>query len=199
MTKTPIQTLAYAISDVGNWTWINIQEASLVQLEFGNAMVNMNTPEDGKPPSHRLALVFRDPVSVTVLYHKDAQLPADWLKLFNQDQLEPFSIDYDNFSFEKEKIKAILSGADRTEVILGGRYADHAENSCQLGFWTEEIGIVIVADSMDIYSHTGEITLDEIVTYHQAWWDYWKKYWDVKDTPEALPYDALCEITIPVK
>lgn len=199
MTQTPIQTLAYALSDVGNWTWINIEEAALVQLEFANAMVNMNTPEDGKAPSHRLALVFRQPVSVTILYSNDTQLPADWLQLFNEDKLEPFSIDYENFSFEKEKIQDILAAADRTETILGNSYTDHADNNCQLGFWTEEIGIVIVADSMDIYSHAGEITLDEIVACHQLWWEYWKKYWDVKDTPEALPYDALCEMTIPVK
>jgi hypothetical protein len=60
-----------------------------------------------------------------------------------------------------------------------------------------EVGIVIVADKMKIVSHSGEIELSKIPELHQKWWDYWKKYWEVKDSNSPLPYDPLCEITIP--
>ena len=50
---------------------------------------------------------------------------------------------------------------------------------------------------MKIVAHSGQIELNKIPEFHQKWWDYWKKYWDLKDTKSPLPYDPLCEITIP--
>ena len=31
------------------------------------------------------------------------------------------------------------------------------------------------------------------------WWDYWKDYYDKRDTEEAYEKDYACEVTIPLK
>ena len=195
--KTPIQTLAYAISDVGLWTWWTTDSNKSVQLEFDRAMLFIENPENKEKPSNRLALRFLNPKSVTILYKKESKLPKNWLELFEKDKLEPFSVDYENFSFDKEQVSKILASADSTETIIGEKYNDKTNGTCRLGFWAGEIGIVIVADTMKIVEHSGQIDLNKIPELHQKWWGYWKKYWDLKDTKSPLPYDPLCEITIP--
>lgn len=197
--KTPLQTLGYAISDVGLWTWWVTDSTKSVQLEFDRAMLNFDNPKEGQPPSHRLALRFVNPISVTVLYKKESQLPNNWLELFNQDKLEPFSVDYEHFSFDHNEIKEIVKLADRFEAIIGEKYDSikSIDNKIQLGFWAGEVGIVILADSMLLVNHAGKVPLDSIPEIHETWWNYWRNYWDLKDTKNPLPYDPLCEITIP--
>ncbi len=197
MKKTPTQTLAYAISDVGLWTWWTTDSTKSVQLEFDRAMLFIDNPENKVTPSNRLALRFVNPKSVTLLYKKESGLPKNWLELFEKDKLEPFSVDYEHFSFDREQVNKILTSADSSETVIGGNYKDYSNGVSQLGFWAGEVGIVIVADSMKIVSHSGQIELANIPELHQKWWDYWKKYWDLKDTKSPLPYDPLCEITIP--
>lgn len=194
--KTPLQTLEYAISDVGLWTWWTTDSNKSVQLEFDRTMLFIENEENKVQPSNRIALRFINPISVTLLYKKENKLPANWLELFENDKLEPFSVDYENFSFEQSEISEILKSADKTETIIGDKFIN-AKNKVQLGFWAGEIGIVIVADTMKIVSHSGQIELENITKLHQKWWDYWKKYWDLKDTKTPMPYDPLCEITIP--
>ena len=67
-------TLAYAISDVGVWTWWAEQLPDFVQLEFGGAMLNFQSQQSDSPPSHKLALQFVRPASVAVLRTKDFTL-----------------------------------------------------------------------------------------------------------------------------
>lgn len=193
--KTPIQKLEYAISDVGLWTWWTTNDKS-VQLEFDRTMLNIDDQENREIPSHRIALRFVNPKSVTLLYKKESKLPKDWIELFEKDKLKPFTVDYENFSFDNLEISKILKSADHTETIIGKKYSETTGLST-LGFWAGEIGIVIIADTMKIVSHAGEIELNKISELHQKWWDYWSKYWEVKETKSPMAYDPLCEITIP--
>src|SRR5262249_17729729 len=146
----------------------------------------------------KLALRFINPKSVTLLYKKESRLPKNWLDLFEKDKLQPFSVDYEHFSFDSDRVRKIFLTADSTETIIGENYSDNLNGVCTLGFWAGEVGIVIVADSMKIVSHSGQIELQKIPELHQKWWEYWKNYWDMKETKSPLPYDPLCEITIPL-
>lgn len=193
--KTPLETLEYAISDVGIWNWWVVDEGKSVQLEFDRAMLYFETEKE--MPSNRLALRFINPKSVTVLYNKENKLPENWLELFNKDELDPFSIDYENFSFNKKELIEIINLADKIETIIGDEFDSVTDNKVQLGFWAGEIGIVILADEMQIVNHSGKIPIENIPELHSKWWDYWKKYWDLKDTENKMAYNPLCEITIP--
>lgn len=194
--KTPLQTLEYAISDIGIWTWWTTDTNKSVQIEFDRTMLFIEKEENKEQPSNKIALRFLNPISVTVLYKKENKLPNNWLELFENDKLEPFSVDYEYFSFEHNEIIEILKSADKTETIIGEKYTN-SNNKVELGFWAGEIGIIIVADTMKIFSHYGQIELEKIPELHKKWWDYWKKYWAIKDTKSAFQYDPLCEITIP--
>ena len=193
--KTPLETLEYAISDVGIWNWYVYNEGKSVQLEFDRAMLYFDT--ETETPSNRLALRFVNPKSVTVLYNEENNLPENWLELFNKDKLEPFSIDYENFSFDKKEFAEMINLANKTETIIGQEYSQIQDNKVQLGFWVGEVGLIILADEMHIVNHTGKIPLEKIPELHSKWWDYWKKYWELKDSSNEMPYDPLCEITIP--
>lgn len=197
--KSPIGILEYAISDVGLWTWWATDSTKYVQLEFDRTMLLLSEPTNEKAASNKLAIQFKSPVSVTILTKKESKLPNDWLTLFNEDKLEPFQIDYEFFSFDSKRIKEIMQLSDESQTIMGDKYANVSdiENKNQLGFWAGEIGLVVVSDTMKIVSHSGEIELNMIPDLHDKWWKYWKNYWDLIDTDKRLPYDPLCEITIP--
>jgi hypothetical protein len=64
-----------------------------------------------------------------------------------------------------------------------------------LAFWAGDVGLIIIAEDMTIHNIYGEIKIQEIGTLVSEWWDYWKEYWNVKDTQKALPKDYACEVT----
>jgi hypothetical protein len=197
--KIPIETLEYAISDVGLWTWWATDSLKYIQLEFDRTMLLLSEPTEEQPPSNRLAIQFKSPLSAIILTKKDSKLPTNWLTLFHEDKLEPFQIDYEYFSFDPTRIDEIMQLCDSSKVIFGASYEDITDlnNKVKLGFWAGEIGLVVVADTMKMVSHSGEIKLNEIQDLHSKWWKYWGKYWEVIDSDKKLPYDPLCEITIP--
>jgi hypothetical protein len=130
--KTPIQQLEYAISDVGVWTWWTTDSSKSIQLEFDRTLLNVDNKDNTELPSHRIALRFLNPKSVTLLYRKESKLPKDWLELFEKDKIEPFSVDYENFSFDSSVIHKMISKADRSETIIGENYNGNSTKLCSL-------------------------------------------------------------------
>lgn len=192
----PIKILENAISDIGLWTWLSIDSANHVQIEFDWVQLYLHNKESKVQPSNHISLGFKNATSVTALYKEGNTLPNDWLELFEKDKLEPFYIDYEHFSFDKNVVAKIFSSAVKTETIIGEKYSN-AANGVMLGFWTNEVGIIIVADSMKIVDWAGEIDIDKIPELNTKWWEYWRRYWDLKKTKTPMDTDPLCEITIP--
>lgn len=192
-----LSVLANAISDCGLWTWWDSDFPELFQIEFTRVMLYIEPKSIEVPPSNQIALRFLKPSSVILLKSEDFYLGNSWLTDFKDDKLEPFNIDYDNFTFNQNEVFDILNDAKNTEVLFSTELAGKANNNISLGFWANEVGIVIKAEDIKIISHSGVIELDEISVRSKKWWDYWQEYWNKIDTPQKLPYDALCEITIP--
>ena len=44
-----------------------------------------------------------------------------------------------------------------------------------------------------------DISEEDIKRLSKKWWDYWKDYYDKRDTEEAYEKDYACEVTIPLK
>jgi len=197
--RTSLDILEYAISDAGLWTWWTEEFPDVIQLEFNRTMLYFEPKSPDRSPSNQIAIQFRSPKSVTVLKKQNCSLSNNWLEDFHADKLEPFGIDYENFSFSSKEITAIVQQADVTDTIFGAKLNDEEilKSNVSLAFWAGEIGIVIIADSMKILTHDGEIKPDQITELHNKWWEYWKQYWDVINTDKAMPYDPICEITIP--
>lgn len=197
---SPLEVLAYAISDVGLFTWYSAELPKYVQLEFNWAMLFFEPRDNNTPPSNQIALQFRKVKSVYTFKDSDSQLSDNWLDLLNEDKLEPFNVNYEFFSFDTNEIKKMSNSLGIKTKIYGEDLENLTENnSYKIGFKAGEIGMIICADEMKIMTHSGEIKLNSIPEIHNEWWKYWKKYWELMDSKNKLPYDSLCEITIPAE
>lgn len=195
-----LNVLAYAISDAGLWSWYTEKLPDVVQVEFRRTLLYIEPKSPENPPSHQIALHFRRPKAVAVIKEKDCQLADNWFDEFRNDKLEPFNIEPDSCSFNSDMIKSIVSRAGKTEILFGESLdAKNVENAAfKLGFLARGVGMVIAADEMGILTNDGAIAPEQIVDLHEKWWAYWRRYWKVRETDKALPYDDLCEITIPL-
>ena len=198
--KSPTEILEYVISDVGLWTWCTDDLPSIYQIEFNRVMLYLVNMDKNQPPSHQIALRFINPVSISYLYKKNSSLPQDWLQRFKNDKLSPFNVDHDYLSFDKDEVMEIVKMSNKIENIYGIDFnsSEFMDSKVIFSFWAGEIGCLVAADDMKVISKDGEIKLDSIPELHDKWWIYWKSYWKVHETNKALPYDDLCEITIPV-
>lgn len=195
----PLEILAYAISDGGLWTWWAAEFPYFLQLEFTRTMLYFEPKSADQPPPNQIAIQFNKPKSVTVLKTHNCTLSDKWLDDFYADKLKPFGIDYEYFSFSPSDFKEIVEQADVIEKVFGVQLneAELLNNTVGLGFWAGDVGIVVLAETMRIITHDGEISIDQIPDRHNKWWNYWRQYWDLRNSDKALPYDPICEITIP--
>lgn len=67
----------------------------------------------------------------------------------------------------------------------------------QLVFWLGEQGFAVAADELSFITANGRLALDQLLPYHQDWWQYWDSYWKQKDTPNPMPVDYTCDVVIP--
>jgi hypothetical protein len=66
-----------------------------------------------------------------------------------------------------------------------------------LGFEAGPFGLAVAAESVAVFNHHGELDPAAIFAGIKKWWEYWGEYWRRKDTPDPLPHDYACEVTIP--
>lgn len=59
-------------------------------------------------------------------------------------------------------------------------------------------GFIAGGDWIAIVNKKGKIAQEEIEVLSKKWWEYWKKYWQLRGTADAMKKDRACEITIPV-
>lgn len=197
--KNPLEVLAYAISDVGLWTWYNPKFPKYLQLEFNRTMLFFEANNKENPPPNQIAILFEDIESVFTFKRQDSKLSKNWLNQFTEDKLEPFNIDYENFSFDTEAIEKIQTDAINIECQFGNEKLTVANSKMKykLGFLAEEVGLIVTADKMKILNQSGKIEIEQIPEIHQKWWKYWENYWAHKNLKKEIPYDPICEITIP--
>ncbi|HFA48224.1 MAG TPA: hypothetical protein ENJ95_04310 [Bacteroidetes bacterium] len=197
--KSPLEIFAYAISDVGLWTWYNPKFPNRLQLEFNRTMLYFEAENQENPPPNQIAILFEEIESVFTFKRNDSKLSENWLNQFTEDKLEPFNIDYENFSFDTESIEKIRREAANIQCQFGNKnlIITNSEMKYKLGFLAEEVGLIVTANKLRILNQSGEIELEQIPEIHQKWWKYWEKYWAYKHLKKEIPYDPICEITIP--
>lgn len=67
-----------------------------------------------------------------------------------------------------------------------------------LGFEAGPVGLVVAAESMGVVNHHGELDQQAVLESNRRWWAYWREYWRRKKSPDPLPRDYACEVTIPL-
>ncbi|TCZ79379.1 hypothetical protein E0485_05825 [Paenibacillus albiflavus] len=200
--KDKLEILEEAISDVGFWSWWTEKLPEAFQLEFGGTHIWSPPRSSDTAPSGQVALRFGNPRSICFLRRSSSNLPENWADLLKADQLEPFSIDYGDFKFNNPNyLNEILN----SNVILEKKFGEdpnlYINNSdiFSLCFMAGEVGFIIIAEELRILNHTGDINLNDIDSLVSRWWEYWKEYWELKNTLNELPKDYACEVTIPLK
>jgi len=194
--------LERAISDVGIWTWWAANLPDVFQVEFSGTLLWNPPIEDGGPPSGTIALRLGFPSNVCFLSAGEG-LPADWHDRLHRDELDPFTINYDRFTLTSAKeLQAIVKESPDALALVGSRddLIEEAQTPgiALLAFWAGPVGLAATATQMTLLNHHGEISPEEVQSKSAKWWDYWRDYWDRKDTDSPAPTDYACEVTIPV-
>jgi hypothetical protein len=100
---------------------------------------------------------------------------------------------------EHEHVLEVLSSARSIDTRFGVSPSDEEflRSQCIVAFGAGPVGCIIGADSMEILTTAGEVSLEDVPELHERWWEYWREYWDVRGTENALPIDYACESTVP--
>jgi hypothetical protein len=198
-----LEILESAISDVGHWSWWTERLPAVFQVEFCGVQLWLPPREDGQPPCGQIALRFFKPSTVAFLRRGDssgASLADDWFEKLRADEIETFGIDNEAFTLTSpERANAILRDAN-TQLVYHGTIRElpaDAPHGSYCAFWAGPVGLYLVAESMIVCSHAGDLALDQLKPMSRKWWDYWREYWDKINTDNPLPKDYACDVTIP--
>lgn len=199
--QNALKILEAAISDVGYWTWWTEAEG-VFQIEFSWVTIYVEPQQKDKPPSNGIALQFNKPIFIALLQKTNTEkpLPPDWFDKLAKDEIEPLNISDGYITLtEIDALHRIWQESENTIYRIGNEdEIRNTDNKAFIAFWAGPVGIVVIADSVKILSHSGEIRMGEIEERCLRWWDYWKEYWERRDTDDPMLYDVLCEITIPI-
>lgn len=194
-----LSILESAIADVGYWNWWTANLPATFQVEFGGVQLWNPPTGKGKPPSDLLALCFRKPRLICFITLSSSIKP-DWPDKLQRDELEPFSVDHGKLTLTSIKAcKDIVARAKQIRSLVGtpGDKPSPKRGEAFIGFECRSVGLVVAAESMSILSHHGEMDETGVIAAHEKWWEYWKEYWDRRDTDDPMPRDYACEVTIP--
>lgn len=198
----PWRLLAHVISDVGVWcnfiTWL----PDAVQLDFDRTMLYTPSQTEGTHPIHYVGLIFYEPSSIMILGTNDLESADELHTFFEHDDFGPFTLAPDNFTFNRAEVMDMLGTVGVYQVLFGKDYNDLSvpDDHVVFGFWNDDVGMLVTAKHMKIRKLDGVVhEIHEIPACHAQWMEYWRTYWQYRGTPQALPLDYLCEITIPVQ
>ena len=194
-----LPALESAISDVGYWTWWTANLPAAFQVEFGGVQL-WNPPNgEGQPPSSRVALRFRKPRLVYFLTLVES-VSVDWPEQLQRDELDPPSINHEAFTLTAADLcRKLVGKAIGVRALIGeaGVTPLPTAEEAFIGFLAGPFGLVVAAESLAVFNHHGELDAPAVLAGIGKWWEYWREYWRCKDTPEPLPRDYACEVTIP--
>lgn len=199
MDKQQRQALASAVCDAF-WAWW-AEGPDVFQVEFTAVQLWIPPRAPGRPPGGRLAVRFEEPECVGFLARSE-WLPYHWPRELHADQREPFAMSCDEIAIgSAEGIAHVLRRARRIDRVIGAEpeELDWRAAPAVMGFWAGGAGLVVAARRMQVVTHEGDLDHARLPGLHTRWWAYHREYWERKDGPDPLPYDLLCEITIPVR
>lgn len=195
-----LETLASAISDVGYWTWWVSDLPAIFQLEFGGTQLYF-PQADGSKPASQVALQFQNPLSISFLTKQfDSEDGENWFEELHHDRLSPPTCNYDQFTLTDTALMAsLLQQANHIYTLHGYAPSDVKFMSApfKIVFWAGNYGCAVSAENLKLLSANGKVELEQIPQLHGDWWEYWQRYWAVRETDSALPKDYACEVTIP--
>ncbi len=193
-----------AISAIGYWrAWSN-DVAGRFDVYFSHAQVWSPRRADGYRPPGPLGLRFHEPrfVAFTTLKGDDAlPLPArfeNWPQALATGKLPGLAMSEDGVRFDSRPAveKAIL-GAHWMSLV-GEALPPRQPGECSLVLRAGPYGLVVVAARMSLHTVVGEVTKQGAATLHERWFHDWLEYWGARVRDEAVEYDVMCDLYVPL-
>ena len=195
--RDTLNILTDAISDVGSW-WCWHAGDDMLQLEFCDVQLYDETKaEEETHTTDVLAVRFYGHVFAVFL---DDLNDTNWHERFRDDDSILYPVDtYDMAFDDHEKAESLLNDYrnripikdfNSAKTLLTAKHILYAR--------CDEVGFIVGGDKIEIAGEKGKYTEEEIEPLSRKWWEYWKDYWLLRGTPDALPEDYACEVTIPV-
>ena len=195
--RAALNILADSISDVGSW-WCWYVGDDMLQLEFCDVLLYDETKEEKEThTTDVLAVRFYGNVFAVFL---DNLNDENWYERFRDDDSILYPVDTYDMAFDDNKEaesllndyrnQAFVRNFKGKETLLTAKHILYAR--------CDEIGFIVGGDEIEIVGNKGKYAEEEIEPLSKKWWEYWKEYWRLRGTHDALPKDYACEVTIPV-
>ena len=200
MDKKALGILADAISDVGAWQWWHL-ENDMLQLEFCDVQLyDESKPEKDPHTMDVIAIRFLGNVFAVFLDNLEEDAEKPWYERFHDDEIPAFECDEYELNFDDPEYAHTVYNAYRNRTKITPFDGIDILNSAGhlIAAKCGDTGIVAGGDRMEVVSRNAAISEEEIEPLSRKWWEYWKQYWRLRGTRNALPKDRACEVTIPV-
>jgi len=197
ISRDTLNILTDAISDVGSW-WCWYVGDDMLQLEFCD--VQLYDEAKAEKETHTtdvLAVRFYGHVFAVFL---DDLNEENWHERFRDDDEVLYPVDTYEMAFDDNKEAESLLNDYRNRVHVkdfkGAETLAAAKHI--LCARCDDVGFIVGGDEIEIVGKKGKYTEEEIEPLSRKWWEYWKDYWHLRGTRDALTKDFACEVTIPV-
>ena len=195
--RDALNILADAISDVGSWWCWHVGD-DMLQLEFCDVQLYDETKAEKEThTTDVLAVRFYGNVFAVFL---DNLNDENWHERFRDDDSILNPIDTYEMAFDDHiRDESLLNDYRNRVIVKGFKGAETLETAKHiLCARCDEVGFIVGGDKIEIAGKKGKYTEEEIEPLARKWWEYWKYYWRLRGTRDALPKDYACEVTIPV-
>ncbi|MBR0385265.1 MAG: hypothetical protein IJI05_01795 [Erysipelotrichaceae bacterium] len=200
MNKRALDILADAISDAGAWQWWHL-ENDMLQLEFCDVQLyDGYKAENDIHTMDVMAVRFSGNVFAVFLDDLDEDEEKPWYERFYDDEIIAFDCDAYELEFDNPEYAQKVHDGYRNKAPMTPFDGMNTLNKAShlIAVKCGDVGIVAGGDQIRILSKNAVISEEEIEPMSRKWWEYWKRYWKLRGTKEALPKDRTCEVTIPV-
>lgn len=195
--RDALNILADAISDVGSW-WCWYVGDDMLQLEFCDVQLYDETKAENEThTTDVLAVRFYGHVFAVFL---DDLNDKNWHEHFRDDDSILYPVDTYDMAFDDRIMAESLLNDYRNRVPVKDFKGTETLVTAKhiLCARCDEVGFIVGGDKIEIAGKKGKYSEKEIEPLSKKWWEYWKEYWRLRGTRDALPKDYACEVTIPV-
>ena len=200
MNKRALDILADAISDLGAWQWWHI-ENDMLQLEFRDVLLyDESKPDQDTHTMDVIAVRFYGNVFVVFLDDMDETEEKTWYERLHDDEIPAFECDGYELEFDSaEYAKEVYDGyRNRTPITPFDDMNTLTSAKHLIAAKCGNAGVIAGGDQIKVVTKNSSIPAEKMESLSRKWWDYWRKYWRLRGTKDALEKDWACEVTIPV-
>lgn len=194
-----LNILSDAISDIGVWQWWHKQD-DMIQMEFGCVQLYDEFKEEKQAHSSTIALRFNNNSFAMFLDNFEKEDEKKWFDKLYDDEINPFDLEGFEFKFNDGKyVNEIFEAYKNKHTIK--ELIDEDIVSCKyiLAAKCYDVAFVVGGNKLEILTHQGILSEDDIKKANEKWWKYWEDYWHLRNTKDAYEKDPACELTIPVR